>query len=522
MANRRLPMSKIRETIRMSKYEISHRRISKALGISRQKIAEYLSCFKSSKLTCEDIEKLSDSELRKICSPAGSVKSNGRLKILQDKFSYFVKELKRKGVTKQLLWEEYLEENPEGYSHSQFCYHFQQWQKQDKLTMHIDHKAGDKMFVDYAGHKLSVFDLRTGKTREVETFLAVLGASGLTYVEASESQKKEDWIKSNENSLHYFGGVPQAIVPDCLKSAVTKADKYEPDINPEFADFARHYDTVILPARPYSPKDKSLVENAVSIIYTRIYAPLRNRTFFSIEQLNEAIREKLEEHNNKIMQKIKSSRRQLFEEIERHTLNPLPYLCYEFKNYKKMTCQLNYHVYLKNDNHYYSVPYRYKGKQVTLIYTSSNIEIFHDNKRIAFHKRDRTNHAYTTVRDHMPSSHGFVADWTPQRILNWASGTGENVRVICQKIINTRKHPEQAFKVCIGIINLSKKYSKFRVNNACRRANYFGAFSYKSIKGILEKGLDREQEDEAIPLFKNLPDHENIRGKKYYTGGIND
>jgi transposase len=346
----------------------------------------------------------------------------------------------------------------------------------------------------------------------VEVFVALLAASQLTYVEAVANQKKENWIKVNQNAFHYFGGVTLAVVPDNLKSGVTKANKYEPHINPEYYDFARHYQTVILPARPNAPRDKALVEGAVKIVYAWIFASLRNRIFHTLEELNKAIRQELEIYNAKPMQKLKISRRQLFNDIEKDVLKPLPKEKYVIRQFKRLKVQCNYHVLLWDDKHYYSVPYRYRGQRVWLIYTDSSVEIFLKNRRIAFHKRDRTTNGYTTVKEHMPSQHQFASDWNPQRLINWAQNIGEPVKTMIEHILAQRPHPEQAFKVCLGILNLEKHYSRERLNKACQRALEFHLYSYKGIKSILEKHL----EDYKQESFDLLPLHQNLRGRQYY------
>jgi len=376
----------------------------------------------------------------------------------------------------------------------------------------MDHKVGDKMFVDFTGKTLEIVDQQTGEIRDVEVFVAVLGASQYTYVEAVATQKKHDWIKVNQNAFLYFGGVPQAVVPDCLKSAVQKANKYEPDINPEYADFARHYQTTILPARPNCARDKALVEGTVRIIYTRIFAQIRNRIFHSLEELNLAIWQELEKHNQKPMQRLKISRKELFHEMEKASLKPLPAEKYVIRNFKSLKAQFNYHVYLSEDKHHYSVPYRYRGKQVRVIYTHSIIEIFYKNRRIAFHKRSRIPNGYTTIKEHMPSHHQAVSDWNPQRLINWARNIGEHVETVVSHILESRQHPEQGYKVCLGILSLAKKFDNQRLNKACARAIDFHQYSYKGIKNILENRL----EDYQLDSFKPLPTHSNIRGNQYY------
>ncbi|MBC8318819.1 MAG: IS21 family transposase [Desulfobulbaceae bacterium] len=506
-------MNKIREIIRLKEHGLTQRQIARALHVSRPVVAQYLTDLKGSGLTYSSIQSMSDDDLLAVFAKKKG--KSKRHRTLDEQFEYMARELKKKGVTLYLLWEEYRRQHPDGYGYSQFCYHFQVWRNLSSLTMHIEHKAGDKMFVDFTGKKMKFFDREAKEFQETEVFVAILGASQLTYVEAVLSQQKEDWLKVNDNALWYLDGVPAAIVPDCLKSGVTKADKYEPDTHPDYADFASYYGTAILPARPNSPKDKALVENAVGIVYKRIYAPLRDRTFYSLDELNEAIWEKLEEHNNKHFQISTTSRRQLFEEIELPALKPLPSQRYEIKRFLKLKVQFNYHVEIREDRHYYSVPWKYLRKHVKVIYTATVVEVYYNNIRIAFHKRDRNrNNRYTTVHEHMPPNHRLYAEWSPQRLINWGGAIGPNTKQMVEEVLQSRKHPEQAFKVCLGLLNLSKRYGDGRLDRACERALQFRSYSYKFVKNVLEKGLDRIQAEE--PLQQTLPVHENIRGKHYY------
>jgi transposase len=348
----------------------------------------------------------------------------------------------------------------------------------------------------------------------VEVFVAVLGASQLTYVEAAATQKKEDWIRVNQNAFHYFGGVTQAVVPDCLKSAVHRSNQYEPDINPEYMDFARHYQTVILPARPNHARDKAMVEGAVRIVYAWIFASLRNCVFHNLEELNKAIRHELEKYNAKPMQKLNVSRRQLFNDIEKAALKPLPKQRYMIRRFNKLKAQFNYHIYLREDKHYYSLPYRYRGKQIIVIYTDTDVELFHKNQRIASHKRDRTPNQYTTVKEHMPPHHRFVSEWSPQRFINWGQNIGEPVKIVIEQVLARRKHPEQAYRACMGILHLEKQYSRDQLNKACQRAISFQQYSYNAVKKILANKLEECQMD----CFGPLPDHQNLRGPHYYQG----
>ena len=514
MARKRISMKKIRDIIRLKETsDLSERKIAKALNISRPVVSQYISDFRSCGLTYEQSKTIPDSQLLDMLQNRKS-KRSVKYEKLAGKFPMFIEELKRTGVTLMTLWEEYQQEHPDGYSYSQFCYHFQVWRNASKLTMHIEHKVGDKMFVDYAGNKLSIVDRKTGEIIPVEVFVAILGASQLTYVEASNSQRSEDWIRSNENAFLYFGGVTQAIVPDNLKSGVTNSDRYEPGINFMFEDFADHYQTVVLPTRVRKPQDKALVENAVRLVYQRIYAPLRNRTFFSMEELNEAIWDLLEKHNNMYFQKLKTSRVGLFERIEKEALKPLPKERYAIKQCRELTVQFNYHVELREDRHYYSVPWQLKGKRVRVIYDERNVAIYYDNIRIVQHRRSYTPNDYTTLHTHMPPNHRYYATWSSNRFIRWARSIGDNVEEVIKNVLKSRNHPEQAFKSCMGILNLVKEYGPERLDKACERALYFGFYSYKRIKNVLDRGLEKDALTEQKELF--ITSHENLRGSEYY------
>lgn len=509
-------MDKIREIIRLaSECGLSQRQIARAVGVSRPVVAQYLIYFRSSGKTYREIALRPDEELREMLVGKKRGTQGARYEAMTALFPTLGVRLKEKGQTIQNLWKEYLAEHPDGYSYSQFCYHYQVWREVEAVTMHIEYKAGDKMLVDFTGEKLEVIDPDTGKPGGVEVFVAVLGASQLTYVEAVATQQKEDWIRGNVHALRYFGGVPGAIVPDCLKSAITTPDKYEPDVNPEYADFARHYETVILPARSRRARDKALVENAVKISYTRIFVPLRHQVFHSLRELNEAMFALLEEHNRMKFQRLGISRRELFEQVERATLRPLPPEEYELKKFCTLKVQFNYHVYLSEDAHYYSVPYRYLRKDVRVIYTACRVELFYRNVRIAFHRRDRRRGGYTTLAEHMPPNHRYYANQSPERIREWAERSGEATRSFIEALLKRRKHPEQAYRSCLGVLSLGRKYGNDRLNLACVRAVAFGAYSYRAVKNILAQGLERIEEEACIPA--GLPEHENVRGTEYYA-----
>ncbi len=514
MAQRRISLKRVREALRLHhQCGLSLRKTAQALSISRPVLTGYLAQCKALCITWEKARDMTDEDLD-ACFTDNKV-ADPRLEYLVNKFPNYAKELSRVGVTRQLLWEEYIAVNPGGYSYSQYCHHFQEWNDNQELYMRIEHKAGDKLYVDYTGKKIDVVDPVTGEIRSAEIFVAALGASKLIYAEAVWTQKKHDFIAAQVNTLKYIGGVPHAIVPDCLKSAITKGHKYEPDINPEYQDFAAHYGSTILAARPYKPKDKALVEGAVRIIYQRIYAPLRNRTFHSLEELNRAMREQLEMLNNKPMQVYKVSRWEMFNETDKEALQPLPVEDYTIRHFARCKIHFNYHIYLLEDKHYYSAPYQYRGKYVEVRYTASIVEIYLNNSRIAIHKRDFRRFEYTTVKEHMPSNHRFLDDWSAEKFIKWAGNLGESVSEVIETILCRKQHPEQGYKVCLGILNLGQEYGKERLNNACKRSLYYDNLSYKMINNILHNGLDtmKDETEKQLKMFH----HDNIRGPEYYN-----
>jgi transposase len=514
MANQRTDMRKVRELLRL-KFEknLSIRQASKAVGIGKTAGSEYIAGFRRSGLSLSDISILSDDELILAISPCCD-QENERYQYLSTRFSYFEKELKRTGVTLQLLWQEYRQQTVQGYGYSQFCHHFGQWQKSQKVSMPITHKAGDKMYVDFTGSKVTVADPITGELTQCEVFVAVLGASQYAYIEAVPSQKVADWVAANENALYYFGGVPRAIVPDCLKSAVIKADKYEPILNDTFRDFAHHFDTAIVPARALHPKDKSLAENFVRIAYQRIYAPLRNETFFNLEELNEAFLTELDKHNNTPFQKKDHSRTELFNEIEKNELKALPVARYDLKEFCKLKVQYNHHIYLKDDKHYYSVPFRFTGKMVTVKHGARVIEIYHNNKRIALHQRNRAAYAYTTKHDHRPATHQYVAGWSAERFIRWGDQIAPETGQVIRSVLESKQHPEQGYRSCMGILSLTKKYDKKDFVKACKKALSVNCLTYRFIDNTLKNQTFLMSTDE---ILTKIPIHNNIRGKENYN-----
>jgi transposase len=515
MANNPIGMIKIRQILRLHSQGCSKLQIASQTGIARNTLKKYLREFVSSGLSFDEINELSDKALEDLFVKPEDKPINERLQQLFSLFPAFDKELKKKGVTREILWQQYKHAHPDGLGKSQFKHYFAQWKAQVNPTMHMEHKAGDKLYVDFAGDKLSIVDPQTGEITPVEVFVAVLGASQLTYVEAVMTQQKEDFIFACENALHFFAGVPAAIVPDNLKSAVTKSSRYEPTLNEAFADFAEHYGTAVLPARAYRPRDKALVENAVRIIYSRIYVIVKRSEHHSLSELNAAILAALQEHNNATLRGRNYSRRQQFEEVERTALMPLPSMRYELKKHQFVTVAKNGHVGLSADKHYYSVPYRFIGKKVKLLYSRNNVEIFYNYERIALHERVKSPYQYTTDKDHLASTHRFVSEWTAERFINWAASIHEDVRLYVLKVLDRKQHPEQSYKSCMGILGFAKKVGPERLTKACQRALGYGAYNYKTIQKILEQQLDLRDEPAETDQLQ-MPLHDNIRGENYY------
>ena len=516
MANKRIKMREVRELLRLRfEQNKSAREAAKILGIGKTAASQYVSGFKASGLDFSEVASMSDSDLLNVIN-AKKESENQRFQELSKLFPYFEKELKRTGVTLQLLWKEYTPTHIDYYGYSQFCHHYYHWRKETKVSMRMEHKAGDKMFVDFTGKKLHVTDPKTGEIQEYEVFVSVLGSSQLSYIEAVASQTKADWIAVNQSALRFYGGVPAAIVPDCLKSAVIKANKYEPKINETYNDFAKHYQTVILPARALHPQDKSLAENFVRNAYSHIYAPLRNQTFFSVEELNTALWEQLDIFNRKNFQGKDHSRQQLFDEIEKPELKPLPTNNYELKTFSKCKVQYNHHIYLKEDKHYYSVPFRLTGKHVMVIYSSRTVDVYFNHEHVATHQRNLHQHGYSTKAEHRPQNHQYVSEWNAQRFIKWGQNISDEAGQVITKIIDSREHPEQAYKTCMGLLNLAKKHNRDDYIKACKKALTLNCLSYKFIKNILETKAFNMTDEQELELFK-LPEHENIRGKEMYN-----
>jgi transposase len=515
MPRRRISMRKLLEILRLKASGLSDRQVASSVSIARSTVAEYLRRLEEAGLSWPFAEEIGEEELerRLFDGPPGRGRDESRS--IPD-WPEVQKELKRKGVTLKLLWEEHRADHPETYSYSQFCEHYRRWAKNIDVRMRQTHKAGERLFVDYAGQTMPITNPRTGEIRQAQIFVGTMGASDYLFCEATETQKLHDWIDSHTHNFEYMGGVPEIIVPDNPKVGVTKACRYEPDLNPTYQDMAAHYGTAVLPARPRKPRDKAKVESGVQIVEREILAPLRHRTFFSLAELNAAIRERLEKVNSRKLQKMGVSRRELFEQIDRPALKPLPTERYEYAEFLKCRVNIDYHVEVKG--HYYSVPYDLAGRQLDVRLTARTVEVLERGRRVASHMRDDTKGRHTTSRKHMPKAHQKHLEWTPSRILQWAGRIGPGCATVAQHIMETRPHPEQGYRACLGIIRLAKGYGEDRVEAACQRAASTGVCSYRSVKSILKTGRDREpieREEDLVGAGCRL-DHENVRGRSYY------
>jgi transposase len=508
-------MRKIREVLRLKTEKgLANRAIARACGIGPASVSRYLEQAERVGLVWPLPEELDDAALDRLLYPPPPGPDTERP--LPD-FVEIHTELKRKEVTLQLLWHEYHEVHPTGYRYSQFCEHYRRWAGRLNPSMRQVHRAGEKAFVDYAGTKPNLTDPKTGELIPVELFVGVLGASSYTYAEASESQDLASWTSSHERMLQFFDGSPEIWVPDNLKSGVTTPCRYEPEINRSYAEMARHYGAVVIPARVGRPKDKPKVEAAVLLAERWIVAALRKRIFFSLAELNQAIREKLVWLNERPMRVMGVSRRELYERLDRPALKPLPQHRFELAEWKKCRINIDYHVEI--DFNYYSVPHQLlsQGPQLEACVTSSTVEILHRDKRVATHPRLRGRGRHSTLFEHMPSSHRAHAEWTPSRLIAWAQKTGPATGRVVAEILRSRPHPEQGFRSCLGILRLGKRSGDERLEAACLRAEGLGSYSFKTIKNILHNGLDRLPFDQESKPARPRSTHDNIRGAAYYT-----
>jgi transposase len=503
-------MRKLRDVLRLNAGGMSSRQVAASLTIGATTVIDYLGRARRAGIVWPLPADLTDEALEaRLYPPPPTVAKDQRP--LPD-WPMVHRELKRPGVTLQLLWEEYRARHPQGYGYSRFCELYRAWAKRLSPTMLQSHVAGERLFVDYAGTRLQVFDATTGEVLTAELFVAALGASSYTFAEATWTQTLPDWIGSHTRAYVFLGGVPAMTVSDNLRSGITKACFYEPAVNRSYAEMAVHYDTAIIPARPRKPRDKAKVEAAVLLATRWIIAKLRNRKFFSLVDLNEAIRTCVTDLNNRVSRHLGASRRALFEEVERSALRPLPAEAYVFAAWKECRVGLDYHVEV--EKHYYSVPHTLLREKLWARTTARTVELFHRGKRVAAHVRSSSNRRHTTVREHMPSSHRRYADWTPESLKRRAGEIGRSTSALIEIILRERTHPEQGFRACVGILRFAKTYGTERLEAACARALQIGARSYSSVKSILKNDLDRQRPDPATDGPAIV--HANIRGPTYF------
>lgn len=513
-----ISMRKLKDVLRL-KYEaeLSQRQISVALGLSLGAVNKYLNAAQTAQLEWPLPDDLSEAQLRQKLFPPQAFPPPSAC--AHPDFAAIHQELKRKGVTRMLLWQEYAEANPDShYQYTQFCHYYRQWCARLKLSMRQTHRAGEKMFVDYAGQTLPVIDGLTGEIQQAQIFVAVLGASSYTYAEATPSQKLPHWIGSHVRAFEFFGGVPKLVIPDNLKSGVTRADRYEPTLNRSYQEMLAHYSTAALPARPRKPKDKAKVEVAVQIVERWILARLRHQRFFSFSELNRAIRLLLDELNTRTFRKQPGTRRSQFEMLDLPALGSLPTQPYQFAEWKKARVHVDYHIEV--DGHYYSVPHSLVTQQVEVRLSALTIECFYQNRRVASHIRaDEGRKGHTTVPEHMPSHHRAQSEWNPERFLNWAADIGPHTEQFVRGLLDLRKHPELSYRSCLGLLSLARHYTSARLEAACQRALMLGAQRQRSVRTILECGLDSQplpETDIDTEAAFTLPVHENVRGAAYY------
>lgn len=490
---------------------LSARQIAHSLGLSRPTVANYVRRAQEAGLSWPLPPGLDEAALEARLFP--SPRATKPAAPPPPDWATVHQELKRKGVTLWLLWPEYKAQTPEGFQYSWFCQGYRAWAAHLDVVMRQTHRAGEKLFVDYAGQTLPIVNADSGEVHEAQVFIAVLGASNYTYAEATWTQSLPDWISSHVRTFAALGGVPEIVVPDNLKAAVTRAHRYEPEINRTYAELAHHYGVAILPARALRPRDKAKVEVGGQVVERWILARLRHTTFFSLGQANHCLAELVQGLNARPFKKLPGSRDRLFRPLEQPALRPLPAQPYEDAEWKRARVNIDYHVEI--EGHYYSVPYTLVKQQLDVRLTPHVVELLSKGKRVASHRRSALKGRHTTVASHMPTAHRQYAEWTPQRLIAWATQSGGATARVIEHILESRAHPQQGFRSCLGIMRLGKRYGSERLEAACRRALTIGACSYKSLESILKQGL----ETHPLPVKPHSPlirEHANIRGPQYY------
>jgi len=518
MAYQSKRMDQVRKILENYLTAPNFKELARVHGVSKNTIRKYVRRCENSKFPLSELLKQSDQILKEVLYKTNDLNEEGRVKNFMNQIDYWIKELHKTGVTRQLLWDEYKASYPSGFGYSQFCERLKQVAVNRNYTIQLDHKPGHEVMLDFAGKKMNWIDRESGEVIEVEILAGVLPFSQYTFVIALPSQKMEDFTHGINQVLLHFGGCPKAILSDNLKSYVTKPSRYEPTFNELCVQLSEHYKIDLSAARVRKPKDKASVENVISTVYNRIYGPLRNEEFYSLEELNKAIQERLKIHNEKPFQKREGSRKEIFEKYEKHLLYNLPTSLFEIKHQTMATIQKNYHAFLGEEKNYYSVHYKHVGKRVKVLYTQQTVEIFDKERRIAVHRRlhSRQNHRYQTVKDHMPDKHQIferLNGYTGAEFASMAKNIGPMAEWAIGKILLSRIHEEQSYKSCLGVLSLATTYGKDRLELACKRCIEVDKVNYQMLKNILKKKLDQPQEN----LFTTQePDHKNIRGPEAY------
>jgi len=514
MARKRLPMNQVKEILRLLwAQKQSMRSVCRALGVSVGVVSKVSTRAKAAGLSWEAIADVDEGSVRaRLYGPPVPLSSE---RPEPDPVAMH-KELMRVGVTLELLHLEYLEEHPTGLKYTAFAGRYRRWKKRRGVTMRQPHKAGQNVFVDFSGKKPSYVDRATGERVEVELFVAALGASNLTYAEAVVSQSAELFVRVNIHALEYFGGATEAIVPDRLKAAIVEADPYDPTVQRSFAGFARHYDTAVVPARQYKPRDKAKVEVAVQIAQRWILARMRNERFFSLAELNRRIWELLEDLNARPMKKLGGiSRRELFEEVEQQALKPLPSRRYEPDTWKRVRVHRDYHVEI--EKHYYSAPYTLNGEELEARLTTATVELFYRGKRVASHARSSVKYGYTTAPEHMPRNHREFVEKDPGQLLEWAHSVGPHTTTLIERIMKRSPIALQGWRSARGLRRVGEKYGAVRTEEACRRALLFGAQGQRPVALMLKNGLDLKPLADEVEDNTQVIHHEQVRGPEYYN-----
>ena len=514
MPNESISMLKLKQLIGLQASNLSVRALSRAVGLSIGAVSKYLRAVRACGIEAAEAERLSEVELERRVFGAAPAAKPGAL--VAPDCAWIHGELKRhRHVTRQLLWEEYAGRyGAAAYRRSAFCQFYRRWQKRLQRSMRQRHFAGEKLFVDYAGRTVPIYARSGEEAFRAHLFVSSMGASGCAYAEATRSESLPDWLASHVRALEFYGAAPTILVPDNPKVGVTRADRYEPELQRSYEELAAHYGCVVIPARPYRPKDKSRVELTVLLVCRWVLARLRHQRFFSLEELNTAIRPLLAELNERAFQRLPGSRRSVFEALDRPAMRALPPTPYVFAEWKERTVAFDYHVDI--DRHYYSVPHALVGHSVWARFTAGSIEVFFRSERVATHVRSYQRGAHTTIPEHMPKAHRAHAEWSPKRLIQWGVSIGIHTGALVEHLLRSKPHPEQGYRACLGLLSLARQYGAARLEAASALALLLGSPTRKSVKSILESGRDRRGSNPTEPLALELPAHGNVRGPGYY------